>query len=214
MIYIVIYKTRDIEMLPFFAKAISGYNYIRLREDIYLVDSEDKADTIHKNLLRVIRPGEGVYVGHVSAPTVWNGFGENVNQWIFDKMAPKKDILQNTTPTASQATEQFNLPTNSVVGDLFLYACQVAKAKKKQTFPLEIVGMPIYLHGYVVALNSACSNHFRCLPSQNENVRVVRYNSNFFGEITPEGIIAKCQEHGRNTDFVNESIARINNYFK
>ena len=213
MVYIVIYKTHAMDMLPYYTRSISDYDFIQLRDDVFLLESNDDAGKIHQTLTDAIRPGDGVYVGRISSPAAWNGFRDEVNQWIFDKLTPAKDVLKNNMGRIEQKAGSFNMLINSVVGDLFLYACQLAKEHKKVSFPLEIVGMPTYLHGYIVALNSAVPNHFRCLPNSKKEVKVERYDVKFFGEITKDDIIIKCKEHDRDVDFVNESISRINNYF-
>ena len=200
-------------MLSYFAQGISKYGNVLLGEGLFLIDTYDKPDEIHRKLMNYIRPGDGLYVGRVSAPAVWNGFRDDVNQWIMEKMKPQKDILWNNKSQSESSTEQFDSRINSIVGDLLLYACQLAKSKRKLKFPLDIVGMSTYLHGYIVALNSSCPKHFRCVPNKNKEIKIEKFDLEFFGEINAETIQKKCEDNSLDMNVVKESITRINQYF-
>lgn len=97
----------------------------------------------------------------------------------------KGDIPYNGN--TNQTDEEFVFSKTSIVGQCIIYACSLA-FKQNKSFPINLVGDPTYVHGYITALETCAPRKFRATGQSNGYVYVSVFDKTFFKDITAESI--------------------------
>ncbi|MBQ8672673.1 MAG: hypothetical protein IJ511_01240 [Bacteroides sp.] len=64
-----------------------GSAWARLGGSSYLIDCEDEPSVLRDKFKAVLKNGDKLYVGRVSAPAAWIGMPEEVGNWIIKKLS-------------------------------------------------------------------------------------------------------------------------------
>lgn len=88
MVYIVSYDLRKpTQRYDELVNAIKTYpNWACLGGSAYLIESNETHVAIRDNLGRFIDGNDKLFVGHISAPAAWKGYGDEVSNWILSKL--------------------------------------------------------------------------------------------------------------------------------
>ena len=68
-------------------KRIKSYpNWARLGGSAYVIQTENSHVQVRDYLNEVLDTNDKIFVGTVSAPAAWYGLGEEVSNWLLDKL--------------------------------------------------------------------------------------------------------------------------------
>lgn len=68
-------------------KKIHSYKvWARLGGSAYVIASNDDVVTVRDNLLKVLDNNDKLFVGVINAPAAWFGLGEDVSDWLKNKL--------------------------------------------------------------------------------------------------------------------------------
>lgn len=68
-------------------KEIHSYSaWARLGGSTYVITTNDNVVTVRNNLLKVLDDNDKLFVGVINAPAAWFGLGEDVSDWLKNKL--------------------------------------------------------------------------------------------------------------------------------
>lgn len=129
-----------------------------------------------------------------------NGIENNMRDVLTEIRNTKgliKELKDNhiiNNGSTNQSNEEFVFSKTSIVGQCIIYACSLA-FEQKRSFPINLVGDPTYLHGYITALETCAPNKFRAMGQSNGHVYVSVFDKAFFKDITEESIKQQVQSN-------------------
>lgn len=88
MVYVISYDlVKPTQRYEELINAIKQYpNWACLGGSAYLIESNDSHVEIRNNLGRFVDGNDKLFVGHISAPAAWKGYGDEVSKWILSKL--------------------------------------------------------------------------------------------------------------------------------